>query len=258
MNFEPQKLFIGLMDFFSILLPGALITYLVKDQVGPALFGQPRYGTIVGPEGWFVFLFSSYLLGHFAFLVGAWALDNWVYDPLRARSPGKEIQRLAKGKELHFRLWRWLARHSIKGDSDRALRAAMRIKEHYLEPLAATDAVNTFQWSKARLAGESPEAMASVQRFEADSKFFRSLVVVLLFLPVWSLWLYLYLRLHPDAAAGPHWWQTGIIGWIGIVGVYLVLLVGALWRYVDQRSKSTSQAYWHILFLESRSKGLIL
>jgi hypothetical protein len=27
-NCEPEKLFIGLMDFFSILLPGALLTWL--------------------------------------------------------------------------------------------------------------------------------------------------------------------------------------------------------------------------------------
>ena len=35
-NFEPQKFFIGLMDFFSILLPGALLTYLLWMQ-GPVL-----------------------------------------------------------------------------------------------------------------------------------------------------------------------------------------------------------------------------
>jgi hypothetical protein len=33
MNFEPQKFFIGLMDFFSILLPGALLTYLLMGEV---------------------------------------------------------------------------------------------------------------------------------------------------------------------------------------------------------------------------------
>jgi hypothetical protein len=27
MNFERQKVFVGLMDFFSIRLPGALLTY---------------------------------------------------------------------------------------------------------------------------------------------------------------------------------------------------------------------------------------
>ena len=37
MNFDPQKFFIGLMDFFSILLPGALLTYLLMGEVGPDL-----------------------------------------------------------------------------------------------------------------------------------------------------------------------------------------------------------------------------
>ncbi len=37
MNFEPQKLFIGLMDFFSILLPGALLTWLLMDELGPTV-----------------------------------------------------------------------------------------------------------------------------------------------------------------------------------------------------------------------------
>ncbi len=32
MNFEPQKFFIGLMDFFSILLPGALLTYRLMSE----------------------------------------------------------------------------------------------------------------------------------------------------------------------------------------------------------------------------------
>jgi hypothetical protein len=34
MSFEPQKFFVGLIDFFSILLPGALLTFLVKDALG--------------------------------------------------------------------------------------------------------------------------------------------------------------------------------------------------------------------------------
>src|SRR4030095_12993940 len=47
MNFDPQKFFIGLLDFFSILLPGALLTYLLRDELGPgraggSLFRAPR------------------------------------------------------------------------------------------------------------------------------------------------------------------------------------------------------------------------
>ena len=61
MNFEPQKFFIGLMDFFSILLPGALLTYLLMGGVGPIVresvmpsspglarkLGHPRPATLV-------------------------------------------------------------------------------------------------------------------------------------------------------------------------------------------------------------------
>ena len=35
MNFDPQKFFISLMDFFSILLPGLLLTYLLMKEVEP-------------------------------------------------------------------------------------------------------------------------------------------------------------------------------------------------------------------------------
>jgi hypothetical protein len=40
MSFEPEKFFIGLMDFFSILLPGALLTYLVMDETGSAVLAR--------------------------------------------------------------------------------------------------------------------------------------------------------------------------------------------------------------------------
>jgi hypothetical protein len=42
MTHDPQKFFIGLMDFFSILLPGALLTWLLMGEVGPVLLGD-RY-----------------------------------------------------------------------------------------------------------------------------------------------------------------------------------------------------------------------
>ena len=64
--FDPQKFFIGMMDFFSILLPGAVLTYLFSDVAGAPIFkDDPIPG---GAEGWIVFIFSSYLLGHLVFL----------------------------------------------------------------------------------------------------------------------------------------------------------------------------------------------
>ena len=39
MAFSPQKFFIDLMDFFSILLPGALLTYLLMGRWARSCWG---------------------------------------------------------------------------------------------------------------------------------------------------------------------------------------------------------------------------
>ena len=82
MNFDPQKLVIGLMDFFSFLLPGALLTYLLMGDVGPVVLGD-RYAALDGAEAWAAFLFASYLFGHLVFLLGSWldGIYDWLRDP---------------------------------------------------------------------------------------------------------------------------------------------------------------------------------
>lgn len=77
MNLDPQKFFIGLMDFFSILLPGALFTWLLMDEVGSVVLGD-RYAKLDGAQAWATFLFASYLFGQLVFLLGSW-LDEF-YD----------------------------------------------------------------------------------------------------------------------------------------------------------------------------------
>ncbi len=232
MNFEPQKFFIGLIDFFSIILPGALLTYLLKDDMGPRLLGD-GYLKLADAEGWMVFLFSSYLLGHFIFLLGSWVDE--LYDAIRKATYEGQIKQLAKGEKLSSVLAGWLAMRFFKKDVDQAVRQAVRIKEYYLDPLKASSAINAFQWCKAKLTIEHPEAMATVQRFEADSKFFRSLLIVLCVLIPWGL-----------AKNRP-----------AIAFVSVPLLALAFWRYVDQRVKATNQAYWYIITLEgSRDSAL--
>jgi len=75
MNFNPQQFFIGLMDFFSVLLPGALLTWLLMTEVGPVVLGD-RYAKLDGAQAWTAFLFASYLFGHLVFLLGSW-LDEF-------------------------------------------------------------------------------------------------------------------------------------------------------------------------------------
>ena len=185
MNFDPQKFFIGLMDFFSILLPGALLTCLLMGEVGPVVLGD-RYATLAGAQAWAAFLFASYLFGHLVFLLGSW-LDE-LYDWARRYTLNTQIALLAR----RGRLLPWPARALIwlvfKRERNLAVDRAGKIKQQALGPLQAKDAINTFQWCKALLNVESPASLAVVQRFEADSKFFRCFTVVLLLLLVAWPW----------------------------------------------------------------------
>jgi hypothetical protein len=77
MNFDPQKFLIGLLDFFSILLPSALLTWLLIGEVGPVVLGD-RYTKLADAQAWTAFLLASYLFGHLVFLLASW-LDEF-YD----------------------------------------------------------------------------------------------------------------------------------------------------------------------------------
>jgi 8-oxo-dGTP pyrophosphatase MutT (NUDIX family) len=235
MSLEPEKFFIGLMDFFSILLPGALLTYLVMDETGSVVLGE-RYSKLASAEAWAAFLFASYLFGHLVFLLGSW-LDEF-YEWARSFTLNAQIARLARGRQL----LPWPARALIwlvfKRERNLAVDRAKKIKEQALDRLQAKNAMNTFQWCKAFLNIESRASLAMVQRFEADSKFFRSFtVVLLLLLVVWPL---------------QHKWpQAAML-------VVLVLFLLALWRYMEQRLKATNQAYWSVITLTARGDKVTL
>lgn len=98
MSFEPEKFFIGLMDFFSILLPGALLTFLLIIVIGPAAVTELQETGLPGVE-WVAFLVVSYMCGHLAFLLST-VLDV-PYDWLRRYTLNNQIFKLAhKGKLL--------------------------------------------------------------------------------------------------------------------------------------------------------------
>jgi 8-oxo-dGTP pyrophosphatase MutT (NUDIX family) len=234
MDFEPQKFFIGVIDFFSILMPGAMLVYLGKDVVAMQ-FGLTQGFPLNGVESDIVFVFASYLLGHFAFLVSAALLDDYIYDPIRRWTDwGQIARRLAKGKDLSPRWLRALAESKLMfgKDPDYALMQALRIKARAMDALSADEAINAFQWSKARLTKDLPEGLLTVQRFEADSKFFRSFVVVL---AVLSVFYGLQCK-----------WLVAVL--------CIISTLPALWRYIDQRFKSTQQAYWFLITLEAMKR----
>lgn len=241
MNIEPQKFFIGLMDFFSILLPGAFLSWLLMiNDVAHKVIGA-RYEKLSGAEAWITFLFASYLLGHLVFLLGSW-LDE-LYDYARNYTLNTQIKRLAYNKELlpwPFRALIWLV---FKGERNLAVDRAGRIKQKVLGPLQAKESINTFQWCKALLTIESPESLSVVHRFEADSKFFRSFTVVML--------AYMLLPYMPLLWCSQQWPFKGRL-------MALLVFPLALWRFMEQRYKATNQAYWAVITLTAKNDKFIL
>lgn len=100
MNLDPQKIFIGLMDFFSILLPGALLTWLLMDEVAQAVLGN-RYTQLAGAQAWAAFLFASYLFGHLIFLIGSWLDEFYDWAPCSRYNTQNVYRGICYGLAIH-------------------------------------------------------------------------------------------------------------------------------------------------------------
>ena len=77
MEYKPN---VGLVDFLGVLLPGALLAFLLKGRTD-SVFNDKILPNINFPstEGWVAFVFAAYLLGQFTSLVGATLMDR-IYD----------------------------------------------------------------------------------------------------------------------------------------------------------------------------------
>ena len=168
MAVKPSDFFVGVIDFFAVILPGAIIVAIGYPHIPSFLLGE--HGIVRAIEGdtvqWIVFAVSAYLAGHFLFLIGS-VLDSTLYDPMRLVS--------------------------VPLDGDKAFRSAKAVRDEMLD--GADAGVNPFQWARAVLRLRAPAALVEIERFEADSKFFRSLCVALFVL------LLVFLRAPASGAA---------------------------------------------------------
>ena len=213
---KPADFFIGVADFFGIILPGALLSYLalaldattlhVAGRIMPAL----RNSTA---QGWVAFALSSYLLGHFASLIGACLLDpvyKWTYVEVQKRR-GDQLYKLA-GK--------------LK---DKTLRA---------------DNVTHYKWARMSIRLRQASAMQEIDRLEADSKFFRSVTVVLLIF---------------CGVAGEMMSYNGTLRGVSSlekaswVSLWAILVLLSFWRFSNLRWKAEQAAYLAVLALEDLS-----
>ncbi len=158
---KPAEFFIGLVDFFAILLPGGLATTILLELADiNHTFGAREWLSIFRnlPADqhwpvWLAFAVASYLLGHFIFLIGSVSLDN-LYD--------LTFKRVNKDRD---------ETDSLQRKSEALLESALSIH--------AIKVYSTYQWARVYTRLRSPATALETDRFEADSKFFRSLTVLL-------------------------------------------------------------------------------
>jgi hypothetical protein len=249
---EPGKFYIGVVSFFAVLLPGAILTALLQP-----IEVTGRQGLVVtlprgdGAMEWIAFLVFAYFAGQLLFAAST-VLDP-LYDAVKdaLRNAGLKAEKARKAAE-ETRKSANAANSGQPGsespaaprkprlsltkgavENHRALAAATRIRAELLQP-GDLDAVNVYQWARAMLTALFAPAAAEVHGLEAESKFFRSLVPVLLLAAAIAMW--------------QKEWEEGVVA---------VVLAGVSFgRFYGRRLKGTSQAYWYIIALH-RAKRLL-
>ena len=150
---KPGDFLLGVLDFFAILLPGMMATWLIGQYVPPSVLKNAiSFGLEGEASTWAIgaaFLLSSYTLGHFVFMMGA-QLDA-SYDSWRRRSKPQ--------------------------NRDKAYEAARKLHRRISAELTEGD-LTTLKWARTYIQVKAQHARSEIDRLEADHKFFRSLVVV--------------------------------------------------------------------------------
>lgn len=200
MKFSPNNFYIGIIDLFAIILPGCIVSltvyYFYHLEVNNSLksTGQSEFLSA------FILLFSSYIFGHIISQLSAY-LDKWVYDRFK--------DKIYKNQTL-LNLVKQI-RTEIYGNSSEDLKL-----------------VSSYEWTEMKLHKELPQAVQEAERYVADSKFFRSLLLILFILTIPLL----------------------------IIGKYLLALICflisgfSLVRYFHKRQKATKTLYKGIIFME--------
>ncbi len=197
---KPGDFFVGIVDLFAIFLPGGLLTFVLYQQYSAFFL---KVVPISGNQYWLAFVFFSYLIGHVIFMIGS-RIDG-IYDYHRKK------------------------RNPYINTS--AFQCASQIKHKFLSE-TERKAVNTYMWSTSILTTHYSDAIVEINRLVADSKFFRSLVVII---PIISLIF----------AVGGNYWHAVIT---------ILLIVPCYLRYYDRRLKSTTRTYQYIIMLNGLGK----
>jgi hypothetical protein len=75
---KPSDFYIGVVEFFGVLLPGAALFYIAQSYVVIAI--PSNWLPVNSGQSWALFAVVSYIVGHLLHGIGSALLDNYVYD----------------------------------------------------------------------------------------------------------------------------------------------------------------------------------
>lgn len=254
---KPSDAFLGVMDFFSSLVPGVVAAFLLLNQNKlPLRLPKGWPGPLVSTERWAVFLVGAYLLGHGVAAIASLLLDKPVYDrlyvpwqrskavvkwptllPLDATcwTKWKGYLSYLKNRALHLKP-RLCDQSKQQQLEDALLSAASELKKRQLQSLGISqppnDISNTFWWAGNVVRLRSPSATTEVEALQAQSKLFRSIIIILLAIVMW--WPF----------------ET----WAHF-GIWLTSIALSLWRFCKLRWDATERTYQYYLALAIPSIG---
>lgn len=147
MEYKPNNVFVGLVDFFGIIVPGGMLTFLLKDELRGV---AARVGVELGGEaaGWVGFVLCAYLFGQFVQLLASFMDTIYEYTYLKHRRRGYH-------SDVIYEKARDLAGEFVRG-------------------------IGLMKWTRAYVRLKHSRASADLDRLEATSKFFRGVFVVFL------------------------------------------------------------------------------
>ncbi len=209
---KPADFYLGVVDFFAVLLPGAGLVYVLQ----PLLVAQLPVPWLPAGDApaWALFLVLAYIAGHLLHAAGSWLLDGRVYrDTYLRRRQADHCHTIACVRE-----------NGVPGLAADPRAAGTLLGRVYLTGVD-TRGTNCYDWCLSRLRLIAPAGAAEVDRVQADSKLFRSLVFVFAATALVAL-----LQGAPLLAAGA-----------------AVLALFALWRFCQLRWTATKRVYEYYL-----------
>jgi hypothetical protein len=200
-----EKIKLGILDLLTILVPGGLLLMvLLRASRGDWTLNVVN---LHNTQEWIIAaiaIATAYIIGHFIYFFASF-LDDFIYEKVARvywHDHKKLVYYVLKFKTLKT------------GISDRKV-------------------MNALKWSCARLMSKQPAIYEEVERVMAESKLFRSLIVVFLF----SAFLLSNLNTMKP-------------------GYFFVLAFLSLIRYLMQRQKSLETAY-HGIITTAKNAGYV-